>query len=187
MILIFMGPPGAGKGTQAIKVSARLGIPQISTGDILREAMKNGSELGKKARSFIDSGELVPDEVVTGIISNRINNEDAAGGFLLDGFPRTVEQADALNVMLDSSGLSIDHVINLEVPDDTVRERLLKRAEIENRSDDTKEVITKRLENYHQQTQPLVEYYKAKEKLLAIDGNGSLDEVNLRINSALGV
>lgn len=175
--LIFMGPPGAGKGTQAKILCEEKKIPQISTGDILRNAVKNQTEMGLKAKAFMDAGDLVPDEVVIGIIKDRLKESDCANGFLLDGFPRTVEQAEALEALLSDLGKGIDLAINLEVPDGELVERLLKRAEIEGRADDNRETIENRLKNYNDKTLPLLEFYEKKGKLKKINGVGSMEEI----------
>ena len=185
MRLLFMGKPGAGKGTQAKIFADDLGIPQISTGDILRAAIKNGTEMGKKAKSFIDGGKLVPDEVVIGIIRDRLKEADALKGFILDGFPRTVEQANALKDLLNSSEINLDSVLNIDVEDGELVTRLLKRAEEEGRADDTEPVIKQRLETYNEQTKPLIDYYQTEGLLKQINGLGELNQITERIQSAL--
>ncbi|GBF39049.1 adenylate kinase [Leptospira johnsonii] len=183
--IIFMGPPGAGKGTQAKILCDTLGIPQISTGDILRAAVKNGTQMGLEAKRYMDAGDLVPDSVVIGIIKDRLVEPDCKNGFLLDGFPRTVEQADALDKILNSEGLRIKRAINLEVPDDELLQRLLKRAEIEGRSDDNETTIKSRLETYNKKTLPLLDYYAAKGNLSRVNGVGNLDTVTKLIEKEL--
>ncbi|MGJ4786752.1 adenylate kinase [Leptospira koniambonensis] len=183
--IIFMGPPGAGKGTQAKILCDNLGIPQISTGDILRAAVKNGTQMGLEAKRYMDAGDLVPDSVVIGIIKDRLVEPDCKNGFLLDGFPRTVEQADALDKILSTEGLKIKRAINLEVPDGELLERLLKRAEIEGRSDDNETTIKSRLETYNKKTLPLLDYYAAKGNLSRINGVGNLDTVTKLIEKEL--
>jgi adenylate kinase len=187
MQVIFLGPPGAGKGTQAKLFLERAGIVQISTGDILRAAVAEGTELGKQAKSFMDKGELVPDEVVIGIIEQRIKQSDCKNGFLLDGFPRTIEQAKALDAILEKLGLSIDHVISFEVPDEELVRRLLGRAEQEGRSDDNPESITNRLKVFKDKTQPLIQYYEQKNKLRHVVGIGSTAEIADRVKAVVGV
>jgi adenylate kinase len=187
MQVIFLGPPGAGKGTQAKLFLERAGIVQISTGDILRAAVAEGTELGKQAKSFMDKGELVPDEVVIGIIEQRIKQSDCKNGFLLDGFPRTIEQAKALDAILEKLGLSIDHVISFEVPDEELVRRLLGRAEQEGRSDDNPESITNRLKVFKDKTQPLIQYYEQKNKLRRVVGIGSTAEIADRVKAVVGV
>ncbi|MBM9502717.1 adenylate kinase [Leptospira sp. 201903071] len=183
--IIFMGPPGAGKGTQAKILCQNLGIPQISTGDILREAVKNQTAMGIEAKRYMDAGDLVPDSVVIGIIKDRIREADCKNGFLLDGFPRTVEQADALDSLLKSEGKSIDKAINLQVSDAELLKRLLSRAEIEGRADDNEATIKNRLDNYNKKTLPLLDYYAAQKKLSQVNGVGSLEEVTSLIQKEL--
>ncbi|AXR64191.1 adenylate kinase [Leptospira mayottensis] len=183
--IIFMGPPGAGKGTQAKILCARLSIPQISTGDILREAVKNQTPMGVEAKRYMDAGDLVPDSVVIGIIKDRIREADCKNGFLLDGFPRTVEQADALDALLKNEGKSIDKAINLEVPDGELLKRLLGRAEIEGRADDNEVTIKNRLDNYNKKTLPLLDFYAAQKKLSQVNGVGTLEEVTSLIQKEL--
>ncbi|EKR63528.1 adenylate kinase [Leptospira weilii str. 2006001853] len=180
-----MGPPGAGKGTQAKILCTKLSIPQISTGDILREAVKNQTAMGIEAKRYMDAGDLVPDSVVIGIIKDRIREADCKNGFLLDGFPRTVEQADALDVLLKNEGKSIDRAINLEVPDEELLKRLLGRAEIEGRTDDNEATIKNRLENYNKKTLPLLDFYAAQKKLSQVNGVGTLEEVTSLIQKEL--
>lgn len=184
-IIVFMGPPGAGKGTQAKLICEKLQIPQISTGEILRNAIKEGTELGKQAKNFIDRGELVPDSVVIGIVEERIKHDDCKNGFLLDGFPRTIKQAEELDKMLSNQNKKIQSVINLDVPEEELVKRLLNRAILENRSDDTEPVIRNRMKTYFDQTYPLIEYYKNKGLLKNIDGLGTVEEIFNRILSAL--
>jgi len=202
--LVLLGPPGAGKGTQAERISELYGIPHISTGDIFRDNLKRGTELGLKAKEYMDRGELVPDEVVIGIVRNRLAEPDCDKGFVLDGFPRTVAQADALKEMLASMGKSINHVLNIQVPDQTVVERLTARrtcrscgaiyhlkfnppreegrcdacgGELYVRDDDREETVRARLEEYRSKTQPLIDYYRAEGLLRDIDGGASMEEV----------
>ena len=179
-----MGPPGAGKGTQAIIIAEEKNIPQVSTGDMLRAAIKNGTEMGLKAKAFMDDGKLVPDEVVIGIIKDRIQEKDCEQGYILDGFPRTLEQADALKGMLAAMGQKLDAAINIAVPDQELVTRLLGRAEKEGRADDTEPVIKKRLETYNAQTKPLIDYYGKEGILKNIDGLGQLNDITGRIRSA---
>ena len=180
-----MGPPGAGKGTQAKFIGDTFSIPQISTGDILRDAIKRGTEMGKKAQEFINAGALVPDEVVIGIVRDRLGEDDVKKGYILDGFPRTTAQADALKSMLAGMGQALDHAVTLEVPEEELVSRLLDRASKEGRADDTEPVIRKRLETYRNQTLPLIEYYKKEGILAEIDGVGTLDDVTGRIQETL--
>jgi len=185
MRIIFMGPPGAGKGTQAKIICNEKKIPQISTGDILRAAIQNGTEMGLKAKKFMDAGDLVPDEVVIGIIRDRLKESDCGHGFLLDGFPRTIEQAKALDQLLSEMKIGLQHVLNLAVPDNELLKRLLERAKIEGRADDNEETIKNRLVNYNNKTFPLLEYYKKANLLREINGMGSVDEITNLIRGVL--
>lgn len=185
MRIVFMGPPGAGKGTQAKIICDRYGIPQISTGEILRAAVKNGTEMGKKASEFMNAGKLVPDSVVIGIVKDRIKEPDAKPGYVLDGFPRTIEQADALKAMLAGVGTPLQCALDLEVRDQVLIDRLLDRARKEGRADDTEPVIKSRLATYHAQTKPLIEYYRKENILSEVAGEGALDEITARIIAVL--
>ncbi len=184
MRLILFGPPGAGKGTQADFIRERYEVEHISTGDVLREAMKNETEVGLYAKSFMDKGELVPDEVVTEIIRQKIS---AIGerGFMLDGFPRTLEQARSLNGILTEAGIGIDAVIFLEVPDEEVVQRITKRQKIEGRRDDTEDVIRNRLRVYKDQTSPLKDFYEKTGVLRAVEGVGQISDIAERIDGVL--
>ena len=207
MNMIFLGPPGAGKGTQAHRICAKLSIPQISTGDILRRAIREGTQVGLKAKSFIDAGQLVPDEVVIAIVAERLKESDCAGGYILDGFPRTVPQAEALK------GIArIDVVLNLEVPDENLINRLSGRRvclkcgatyhlnhldgktdcaacgeQLIQRDDDKAETVMNRLAVYHRQTAPLVEYYTGEGLLKTVSGAQGMDETFADILNILGV
>lgn len=185
MRLILFGPPGAGKGTQANKITENYIAAHISTGDMLRAAVKNETELGALAKSYMDKGELVPDDVIIGIIKDRIKEDDAIKGFMLDGFPRTIAQAEALNDMLSEANVSIDVVVSIEVEDKEIVERILERAKIEGRKDDTEEVVKNRLSVYRDQTEPLKDYYKGLNVLAEVDGMGTIDEVFERIKVVL--
>lgn len=199
MKLILLGAPGAGKGTQAEKICEKLSIPAISTGNIIREALKNGTEMGLKAKSFIDAGQLVPDEVVIGIIKDRLAQNDCANGFILDGFPRTIPQAEAL----DEMGVEIDKVIDIEVPDEKITERMSGRrvckecgasyhlvfkkpekegvcnlcgGELVQRKDDHPDTVLDRLKVYHEQTEPLKDFYAKKGKLRIVEGQEKVED-----------
>lgn len=187
MRIILIGPPGAGKGTQAARLSEKLGVPAISTGDILRANVKNETELGKTAKRYMDAGEYVPDEVTNSMVQDRLNEADAAEGFLLDGYPRTSEQVAELDRILSESGHQLDHVIEITADTDEIVGRLLARAQIEKRSDDTEEVIRHRLNVYVEQTQPLTDIYAERGLLRKVDGLGEIDDVTARILNVLGV
>lgn len=185
MRLILFGPPGAGKGTQASKIAENYVATHISTGDMLRSAVKNGTELGTLAKSFMDKGELVPDDVIIGIIKDRIQEDDAKKGFMLDGFPRTIAQAEALSDMLNAENESIDIVVSIEVPDEEIVGRIKIRAEVEGREDDTVDTVKNRLKVYHDQTAPLKSFYQSAGVLAEVDGMGTIDEVFERIKTVL--
>ncbi|KAM9861546.1 adenylate kinase [Leucobacter sp. BZR 635] len=181
--LLIIGPPGAGKGTQAAKIAATYEIPAISTGDIFRANIKGGTELGQRVQAIIEAGELVPDTLTNEIVQDRLQQADAASGFLLDGYPRNVEQVEALDGMIE--GDSLDAVVLLEADTDEVVARLLKRAELEGRADDTEDVIRHRQNVYAEQTEPLIELFTKRGILVSVDGLGGIDEVAERISSAL--
>jgi adenylate kinase len=183
--LLLLGPPGAGKGTQALRLAERLGIPQVSTGEMLRAAVAAGSEVGKRAKVFMDAGELVPDEVVIGVAEQRLGQPDALQGFILDGFPRTAAQADALDKLLPRLGISLERCVSLRVDEDELVRRLLKRAQIEGRADDNEETIRTRMQVYKESTAPLIAYYRARGVLREIDGEGSVEAVAKRLEQAL--
>jgi len=185
MRLIFLGPPGSGKGTQAKLLAERLGVPAISTGDMLRDAVRRGTPLGRRAQAIMEAGELVPDDLVISLVRERTAVPDARNGFLLDGFPRTIEQAKALERILEGNAASVDGVINLFVPEGTLVERLLGRAALEGRSDDRRETVAERLRVYREKTAPLVEYYRGLGLLYDVDGSGSVEEVAGRIDRTL--
>jgi adenylate kinase len=185
MRLILMGPPGAGKGTQAKVISGRLGVPAVSTGDIFRANVSEGTPLGVEAKRYMDAGDYVPDEVTNGMVRDRLSQPDAAGGFLLDGYPRTVAQVAELDSMLRDAGTSLDAVVVLTVDDEELVQRLLKRAETEGRTDDTEEVVRHRQEVYNEQTAPLIEVYAQRGLLVEVDGMGAVDEVTERVFAAL--
>ncbi|NBI05632.1 adenylate kinase [Senegalia massiliensis] len=213
MRLILLGPPGAGKGTQASGIINKYNIPHISTGDIFRKNIKEGTDLGKQAKEYMDKGLLVPDELVVGLVKNRLTENDTENGFLLDGFPRTVAQAEALDTELKNLGWSLDNVINIKVSKDELVERAVGRrickdcgatyhikfnpptipgkcdvcgGELYQRDDDNEETVTKRIEVYENQTSPLIEYYNKQSVLLNIDGAQNIDKVFDDIVDALG-
>lgn len=211
-LIVMLGPPGAGKGTQAVKVAERYSIPHISTGDIFRAAIKEGTEVGLKAKGYLDAGELVPDSVVTEIVAERIKKEDCAGGFLLDGFPRTLPQAEALDKILSEGGCPLTAVVDLAVDREALIERLTARrtcsecgenynlisnptkkegicdncgGKLYQRDDDKRETIENRLAVYDDQTAPLIQYYEGGGRLVSVSGTGGMDEVFGRVCEAL--
>ncbi|MCB1452980.1 MAG: adenylate kinase [Rhizobiaceae bacterium] len=191
MRLILLGPPGAGKGTQAQRLVDKHGIPQLSTGDMLRAAVAAQTEVGKRAKAVMDAGELVSDEIVNAIVAERIDQADAANGFILDGYPRTLAQADAVQAMLKDRGVELDAVVELVVDDKALVGRILKRAEDAKaagqpvRKDDNAEVFDERLREYYKKTAPLIGYYYAKGKLVGVDGMATIDEVTEEIDGVL--
>ncbi|MCQ6555211.1 adenylate kinase [Streptomyces sp. C10-9-1] len=215
MRIVLVGPPGAGKGTQAAFLAKNLSIPHISTGDLFRANISQGTELGKRAKSYMDAGNLVPDEVTIGMARDRMAQADAEGGFLLDGFPRNVGQAEALDGMLRGEGVALDAVLDLEVPEDEVVKRIAGRrvcrnssahvyhvvytppkaegvcdecgGELYQRDDDSEETVRKRLEVYHTQTEPIIDYYKAQGLVVTISALGKVAEVTARAMEALQV
>ena len=213
MKIIMLGAPGAGKGTQAKKIAGKYQIPHISTGDIFRANIKNGTELGNKAKSYMDQGMLVPDELTCDLVVDRIAQEDCANGYVLDGFPRTIPQAEALEAALDKRGEKIDYAINVEVPDENIINRMGGRraclacgctyhvqynppkeegicdvcgAKLVLRDDDKPETVKKRLDGYHEQTQPLIDFYKKAGVLKEVDGTQDMDAVFQAITEILG-
>ena len=213
MKVVMLGAPGAGKGTQAKKIAAKYSIPHISTGDIFRANIKNGTELGKKAKTYMDQGLLVPDELVVDLVVDRVNQEDCANGYVLDGFPRTIPQAEALTKALAGQGQKLDYAIDVDVPDENIVRRMGGRracvgcgatyhleyappkqdgicdtcgGELILRDDDKPETVTKRLGVYHEQTQPLIDYYTNAGILKRVDGTVDIDEVFQAITEILG-
>jgi adenylate kinase len=185
MHLLIMGPPGAGKGTQAKYISEKFSIPHISTGDILRENLKKETPIGLEAKSYMDRGEYVPDEVTNRIVADRLTWQDTKNGFLLDGYPRTLDQVAFLDETLSTSNVKIDRVIELVADKNTLIARLLNRAKEQNRADDSEEVISKRLEVYLAETAPLIETYKSRNLVIQVDGLGEIDVVSRRIITAI--
>jgi adenylate kinase len=185
MRLIILGPPGAGKGTQAARIAEHFGIPAISTGDIFRANIKNETDLGRQVKDILASGGFVSDEVTNAIVEDRLAQDDCARGFLLDGYPRTLAQVDALDGMLADRDTALDRVLELVVDDDVVVERLLGRARLEGRSDDTEEVIRERMAIYHRETRPLSDTYRERGLLVEVHGEGEVTEVTDRIIAAL--
>lgn len=214
MRLVLLGAPGAGKGTQAVILSEKLKVPHISTGDIFRYNIKNGTPLGIMAKEYIDKGALVPDEVTIGIVKDRLAQPDCSEGYILDGFPRTIPQAESLDAVLSEMDVSLDYAVDIFVPDSEIIKRLTGRrvcsacsmsyhilfnppryegqcnecgTSLIQREDDSKETILKRLENYHKQTEPLLEYYKSKGMLLVVEGNGNIGDTSSEILKILGM
>ncbi len=185
MRLIMMGPPGAGKGTQADIVCASMSIPHISTGDIFRANVTQGTALGVEAKRYMDAGEYVPDGVTNAMVRDRLDEADCAAGFLLDGYPRTIEQVGVLDAMLSVQGVGIDVVVELTVDIDVVVKRLVKRAHDQGRADDTEEVIRRRLEVFAEQTAPLTSLYAGRGLLTQVSGMGEIPAVTARIEAAI--
>jgi adenylate kinase len=214
MRIILLGAPGAGKGSQAVMLAERLNIPHISTGDIFRDNMRKHTELGKKAKGYMDKGQLVPDDLTVEIVKDRLLLKDCEKGFILDGFPRTLPQAEYLENAVNEMDIKIDYVIDIHAPDETIIKRLAGRRICSNcgnnyhtkshppaiagicdecggtvvlRNDDKEDTVLKRLEAYHEQTEPLIEYYESREKLLKIDGTGSIEDTYTALLNALGI
>jgi adenylate kinase len=183
--LLVLGPQGAGKGTQAKRISEEFGIPHVSTGEMFRAAIAAGTELGRTVEPLLASGILVPDEVTIALIRDRLSESDAREGFVLDGFPRNVVQAEALDEMLAREGLGLDAILFFDLPDEVGMKRAINRAQIENRVDDTPEVIAKRLATYHAETEPIVEHYRVTGKLVPLHAGRTVEEVWTEVSSAL--
>lgn len=186
MKIVLLGGPGAGKGTQAAKLKQHYEIPHVSTGEILREARSSGTDLGKKAAEYMDAGKLLPDDIILGVVDERLGMPVMENGFIFDGFPRTIPQAEGLDELLEARGSALDAVVSIDVPDEIVVERLLKRAEIDGRPDDNRETIEERLSVYYKQTEPLKAYYEARGILKSVDGLGTVEEILDRIKTVLG-
>ena len=185
MNVILLGPPGCGKGTQGALLAQELGAPRVSTGDLLRAAVRDGTPLGKKAKEFMDKGLLVPDEVVLGLIAEVLASPEAKRGIVMDGFPRTAAQANAVTGLLAKRGAQVDAVVSLEVPDAELVTRLRGRASQEARTDDAPDAIRERLRVYREQTAPLIAYYRKRGKLLEVPGTGAIEEVARQVRKAL--
>ena len=183
--MLLLGPQGAGKGTQAKRIAAEYGLPHIATGDILRRAMADGTPLGRKVKPIYDSGGLVPDDLMIELIRDRLSEPDTEDGFILDGFPRTFVQAEALDSMLREIDKQLHLVLELQVPDEVALERLTKRAVLEGRPDDTPEAIRRRLALYHEETEPLVEHYRSRGNVVGIHADRTIEDVFHEIQQAL--
>jgi adenylate kinase len=183
--VLLLGPQGAGKGTQAKRIASEYGIPHIASGEILRAEMDAGTDLGRRVKDVYDRGDLVSDDLMIELIRNRLEQPDTESGFVLDGFPRTTVQAEALDSILSDIGRSFSVVFALQIPDEVAFERLRKRAELEGRADDTDEAIQRRLDNYHRETEPLIEYYRVRGNLVPIHGDRKENEVFAEIQRAL--
>jgi adenylate kinase len=187
MRIVLLGAPGSGKGTQAQLMKDRLGVPHISTGALLREAAERGTELGIQAKSIIDRGELVPDEIMSDMVEERLSQSDVANGFILDGYPRNLSQAESLDAVLERLGTPADDAIQLDVNPEHIIKRIAKRATQEGRSDDNEDVVRNRMRIYHEQTAPVIEYYAKRGLITHVLGDGTVEEVLERILSVLEV
>ena len=183
--VLLLGPQGAGKGTQAKRISAEYGIPHIATGEMLRAAIAARTELGHRVESIVNAGELVPDDLMIALIRDRLAQDDTDAGFVLDGFPRTTAQAEALDAMFNEIGRTFNVVFSLQIPDEVAFERLQQRAQLEGRADDTDDAIQRRLDNYHRETEPLIEHYRTRGNLVTIHADRSENEVFTEIQRAL--
>ncbi|MCE3001378.1 MAG: adenylate kinase [Xanthomonadaceae bacterium] len=186
MRIVLLGAPGSGKGTQAVRLKSQLGVAHISTGDLLRAEVAAGTALGVKAKAVMEAGQLVSDDIMLGMLENRLAQPDAAGGFILDGYPRNLAQANALDALLVRIGQPLDMAVLLEVDNELLFQRLAGRAQAEGRKDDNPETVRERLRVYAAQTAPVVGYYRERGQLAALDGVGTLDEVYARIVAAVG-
>ena len=187
MRLVLLGAPGSGKGTQAARLKEHLQVPHISTGDLLRAEVKAGTELGLKAKAVMDRGDLVSDDILLGMLEDRLSRADVAGGFILDGYPRNLAQAAALGELLARIGQPMDHAVQLDVDTELLVQRIAHRAKLEGREDDTPEVVRNRLNVYNDLTAPVIEYYRQRGMLKVVHGEGSMDEVFTRILQAVAV
>lgn len=185
MRIVLLGPPGSGKGTQAALLKKRLGVPHISTGELLRAAVAEGTELGRKAKAAMDAGQLVSDDLMLGLIEEKLGQPEVEPGFILDGYPRNQAQAEALDALLDRLGQPIDRALELVVDEEQIVQRLARRAEEEGRSDDTEEVVRNRLAVYREQTAPVSSHYAQKGLLVRVDGIGAVETINQRLVDAL--
>ena len=185
MRVVFLGPPGSGKGTQAKLLAGRLGVPAISTGEILRTAVREKTPLGQKAQAIMERGDLVSDELIVELIRERIAQADARRGFILDGFPRTIAQAEALERLLAEKGDSLSAAVNFRVPDEELTRRMLGRAAEEGRADDRPETIRERLKVYREKTEPLIDFYRKRDLVADVDGVGTVDQIGSRVDAAL--
>ena len=185
MNIVLLGAPGAGKGTQGDILAGKLGVPKIATGDLLRAAVNAGTPLGKQAQEYMNQGDLVPDDVILGIVKEKLASPDAAKGVIMDGFPRTIAQAEAVDELLSTRGSRVDKVVTFDVPDGELVIRMLGRAEAEGRSDDTPDTIRKRLEVYRSETAPLISYYERQRVVTRIDATGTIQDVAGRVDSAI--
>ena len=185
MNIVLLGAPGAGKGTQGDILAGKLGVPKIATGDLLRAAVNAGTPLGKQAQEYMNKGDLVPDDVILGIVKEKLASPDAAKGVIMDGFPRTIAQAEAVDELLATRGSRVDKVVTFDVPDGELVIRMLGRAEAEGRSDDTPDTIRKRLEVYQSETAPLISYYERQRVVTRIDATGTIQDVAGRVDSAI--
>jgi adenylate kinase len=187
MVVVLLGPPGSGKGTQAAQLAPVLKVPHVATGDILREEVSRESELGRQARSIMEQGGLVPDELVLAILRTRLSRKDCAGGFLLDGYPRSLSQAETLDRLLAELDHRVNRVVNIAVPENVLVERMTRRSRTERRTDDRPDVFRERLRVYREKTRPVVEYYRSHGVLAEIDGTGSIEDVARAVREAVPV